>query len=58
MGIATILGYVLQAVQAGFELQAIVDNVRKMQTDGATESDIHMYLRSLAHKNQADLENA
>lgn len=58
MGVATILGYALQAVQAGFELADIVNNVKAMEAAGSTEAEVHTYLRSLAHKNQQALEQA
>lgn len=58
MGVAVILGYALQAVQAGFALADIVNTVKQMETEGVTEADIHTYLRSLAHKNQQALEQA
>lgn len=58
MEIAVILGYVLQLVQAGFELSAIVAKVREMQAAGSSDKDIHDYLKQLAHDNQTALENA
>lgn len=58
MGIATVLGYVLQLVQAGFVLSEIVANVKAMKADGVSDNEIRKYLRDLAHKAQDDLENA
>lgn len=58
MGIATLLGLVLQAVQAGFKLADIVSHVKTMEAAGATESQIHDYLKNLAHQSQDQLEQA
>ena len=58
MGIATVLGFVLQAVQAGFQLADIVNKVRVMEAAGATDEEIHVYLKSLAHTDQDKLEQA
>jgi len=58
MGIEQILLWATQAVQAGFALSEIVSNVRTMKAAGATEEELHTYLRSLAHKNQTSLEEA
>lgn len=58
MGIASILGIVLQLVQAGFALEAIVSKVKDMESKGATPDQVHIYLKNLANAAQADLENA
>ena len=58
MGIATILGFALQFVQAGFALADIVSKVREMENSGATDTQIHDYLKSLAHEAQVKLEQA
>ncbi len=58
MPIAAILGMVLQVVQAGFSLADIVGKVKDMESKGATEQQIHDYLKNLAHATQGDLEKA
>lgn len=58
MGTAALIGLLLQAVQAGFALTEIKKNVDVMTASGATEAEVHTYLRSLAHKNQDALEQA
>ena len=57
MGAIAILNIVLQAVQAGFVLEDIVNTVNEMRDKGANEEDIHKYLRDLADKSQTALEN-
>jgi hypothetical protein len=58
MGIAEILGIILQIVQAGFQLDALVAKVQDMKAKGATDDQIHVYLKNLAAAAQADLEKA
>jgi len=58
MGIAEVLGIVLQLVQAGFQLEAIVGKAKEMKSKGATDDQIHTYLKNLAAAAQADLEKA
>lgn len=45
--IAAVLLDVLSLVQAGFELKAIVDSVRAMESKGATPEAIHAYIKGL-----------
>lgn len=58
MGAAVILGYALQFVQAGFSLMEIKSKVDTMTAAGATEAEIHVYLKKLAHDSQTALENS
>lgn len=58
MGIAEIVGVILQLVQAGFQLEAIAAKVKDMKAKGATEEQVHTYLKNLAAAAQADLEKA
>jgi hypothetical protein len=58
MGLATALSLILQLVQAGFVLGDIVNTVKEMSDAGATDDQIHKYLRDLAHASQDRLEQA
>ena len=58
MGIAQVLLILTQLVQAGFALKQISDDVHAMQAKGATDQDVHDYLRALAKKNLDDLKAA
>lgn len=49
MPIASILLIATQLVQAGFSLEQTVAEVKSRQAAGATDQDIHDYLRKLAH---------
>lgn len=48
MGYATLLLNVLQAVNAGFELKALVDAVHEKEKNGASPEEINSYIESLA----------
>lgn len=58
MGAAAIVQVLLQLTQAGFALVDIANKVHTMNAAGATDAEIHAYLRALAQKSQQDLENA
>jgi len=58
MGAVAILNIALQAVQAGFVLEDIVNIVNEMRDKGANEEYIHKYLRGLANEAQTKLEQA
>lgn len=58
MGTAAVLGVVLQLVQAGFQLEAIVAEAQQREAAGATDQEIHDWLFELAETNQKALESA
>lgn len=57
-GTAAILLNVLELVQAGFELKAIVDKAQAMSAAGATDDQIHAYLKGLRDAALKDLSLA
>ena len=58
MGAYTILNYALMFIEAGFSLNEIVNKVRVMEAAGASEQEVHAYLKKLAHDAQDELEKA
>ena len=57
-GTAAVLLNVLELVQAGFELKAIVDKVQAMSAAGATDVQISAYLKGLRDAALKDLNTA
>lgn len=54
-GAAAILLNVLELVQAGFELKAIVDKVQAMEAAGASQDMVSAYLKGLRDAALKDL---
>ena len=56
--IAAALLNVLALVQAGFELRAIVDQVKAMEDTGASQDQVHAFLKGLRVGAMGDLKAA
>ena len=58
VSIATALLDILSLVQAGFELKAIVDQVKAMEDTGASQDQVHAFLKGLRVGALGDLKAA
>ena len=56
--IAAALLDVLSLVQAGFQLKAIVDQVKAMEDTGASQDQVHAFLKGLRVGAMGDLKAA
>lgn len=54
--VAEVILDVLSLIQAGFDLKVLAGDVKKMEADGASEKEIHDYVKALRDKELAELK--